>query len=766
MDMQTSAVSWLDMSESYDCTCEALSIIYGTQESDMNTFKAFVYEGYLMESGATRDIVMEGAFDIFKSIADGIKKFIERIKEFFKKILLYITAAYDDLDKVAKQAEPIVKNMKEVDFTIDGYKFTVLDTSGPNIKEFQNIVSEYNSDMEDLAKVKDAEIKKKLLDWMSDSHLDKLRAEVLGVSTSITEDDYLDEIRKYYRDGEDSSGDIKVTKSMVMDIIGHAKRLEDVKKAAIKDRDNLIALLSRTETFFNKNLPTMYRGNQMQGNTAKISVADNKFSKEDNYQNVTDSSVKLITTYATFKSRQVNKIASMINLVACERVNALRDQIKQERVVLRKCLFNDKREDVKVEESAIQIFPNIGYNGRCFTTYAMESNVIDSKAYDAISQMVLLNEATFLTQSALTNRVHYLMEADMDSGLGKVKSAIGAIIESVVAAFRKKAIGEASKYKPWLDEIKGGLADKAKEKKEFKMANFADADYNAMANTIVSSIRKAYASKDYNDTSFAKDIINSFDSFEKINDDSSRALMLNYFRTGKADAKLDIATFNGSSLAGKVPEMIKYIEQYGNNVTKPAENISSTFKTQNEAFKVTESFMNGSTFLDLIGKPICESEVVLCTDYNEMFSPVSESKHTIVTEDTDIGGKVEGLGKAGAEAVKAAGGEGAKESNQQAEEVKSATQVSSTDDPKVAAENGTAEKKTNNAAVTYKKNVDRFFKNCITLYIKAREEQFLAYVNALSEIDGGKPKFDKNGKYLSKEKEKKEDEAAVQTESK
>ena len=37
------------------------------------------------------------------------------------------------------------------------------------------------------------------------------------------------------------------------------------------------------------------------------------------------------------------------------------------------------------------------------------------------------------------------------------------------------------------------IVEKAKAKKEFKMANFADADYAQMANTIVSSIKKAYA---------------------------------------------------------------------------------------------------------------------------------------------------------------------------------------------------------------------------------------------------------------------------------
>ena len=91
-------------------TCEALSIIYGTMESDSKTFKSFVTTGFLMESGASEDIVMESVMDTFKSIAEGIKKFIEKIKDFFRKILLYITSAYQDLDKVAVEVKKVIEN--------------------------------------------------------------------------------------------------------------------------------------------------------------------------------------------------------------------------------------------------------------------------------------------------------------------------------------------------------------------------------------------------------------------------------------------------------------------------------------------------------------------------------------------------------------------------------------------------------------------------------------------------------------------------------
>lgn len=733
--------------ETYEPTYEALSIIYGVCESDHEVFKSYVYTGYLMESGASPDIVMEGVNDMFKAIANDIKKFIEKVKEFFKKILLYITSATEDLDKLANEVEPVLKD-KKINYEINGFTFTVVDKPAPDMREFNRIVDDYNSDMAELTKLKEAEIKKQIFNWLDESHLDKLRGEILGSGGSIDADDYLDEIRKFYRNGEISTDKIKVTNSMVNQIISHAKKLEEVKRSSIKDRDNLISLLTKTEAFFNTALPTVFKGAQRQVNVAKIDTSDNKFSKEDNYRTADDSVMRMLSTYASAKSKQVNKVASMINLVACERVNALKDQISQERKILRSCLFSSDTES-KVSESVM----DLGYGGRQFDTYAIESVLTDGKLYDALSRQVYLNEARFLIESITSGEVCYLMEADMNSTTGKIKNAIANIIDSIIKTFRKKAMGEADKYKPWITDIKDGIQEKAKNKKEFTMASFLDADHAAMANKIMGAIKKAYSSTNYEDATFAKDVVSSIDTFEKINDDSSRTIMLNYFRTGKAGEKIDTVTLSGSQLAGKVTEMMNYISQYGSTVTKPAENISNTLKTQSEAFKVTESLITGNTYLSLIEAPICESDVILCKDYGSIFGSVMEA------DKPNIGGKPEGFGgTSDAKKPEATGQSGKAESDAVDGELKSATQVKSENTEDVKGDQGVAEKKTNEKAVAYRKNVDRFFKNAITLYIRAREEQFIAYVNALADIDGARPKFDDNGKYIPKANQKKDTE--------
>lgn len=743
----------------YDSLTEALSILYETKDSEMDVFESVIYNTYLMETHADSDIIMESVGDIFHTIVEAIKRFIEHIKEFFKKILLYITSAWMDLGKLADEVKKVIHD-KDIDFTIDGYKFTVVDKSGPNMEDFQQIVSEYNQDMDDITHLKESEIKPKLQDWLTETNLDKIRAHVLGASSPIEEDSFLEEVRKLYRNGEDKTEEIKVDKSMVDTIISGAKRLEKVKREAIKDRDTLITLLSKTEAFFNKTVPTMYKNGQLSANIARVDVSDNKFKSTDNYTEASGDRIKLLTTYTSLKYRQVNKIASMINTVACERVNALKDQIKQERVILRRCLFGstNANKPEKLEESVIQIFeaPST-YCGRTFDSYIMESAILEHGLYDKLTAEILVTEAAYLINSINSGEVQWLMEADMDSTWGKIKSAISQIIETIVSHFRKKAIGLANKYKPWLAELEedmDNLKKKARAKSDFKMANFAEAKYDTMLTAIQTAITNAYQqTKDFK-YDFAKTVCPTIDSLEKMNDDSSKVIMLNYFRTGKAAANLEKSNISGDSLVNLLQTMIDYIKNYGGRVSQPTEKLSQTLKTASDKFKVDDTVTESTSLSLLDGIPICESDIALCRDFNHMFGLMTHSRgRTMVLEGTG-GGEVQFVIKQGSEAsgTQDAPKAPSKDDTAQSDENSSA-EAKKVEDPDKNTK--TSQKKSNGEGVTYRKNIDRFFKNAISLYLKAREEQFIAYLNALSAIDGYKPRFDKNDKYIPKPKEEK-----------
>lgn len=738
--------------DSYEYTCEALSIIYESLESDSEVFKSFLASGIMMETSMPNDIIMESVSDTFSSISKGIHKFIESVKSFFKNVLLHITASKQDLDKLAKEVEKVIKDKDNIDFEISGYEFTVSNTNPPNIDELGKIVTNYNADMANLKDLKIKDIKDNIIDWMTESNLDRLRGEILGTNNSIPESDYLSEIRKYYRNGEDSTSTIKINKDKVLNIISKSNSLEELKKSAIKDRDEFVTLLTKTENFFGRTIQTYYKDNTKHSNVSKISIDNNKFSKTDNDMAVDENAIKIISAYAMYKNKQVKKLSGMINLVVCERVNAIKDQIEMERDILKKCLFNKSS---KVTDSY-----DISSSCKNYVVEAMESNISSYKLYDELSRNILLQESNFIVDSINNGSITSLMEADeKTSKLGNnIKKTIMDIVESIISAFRKRAIGDTKKYKPWIEDImkeENKLAEKASTYKQYPLLSFAKpTETNKMVTDLTGAINTAYSNTDYNDVSWASNILSDYDSMDKLSDVNLRKKLKNYYSCGKPVDAFKANNVSGSQLANSIGTLTNYILNY-DKITSGVEKLSSTLKSKSEGFKVQES-VNPNTILGVLGCPICETDLVLCSNYDSVFNPITEAN-------SPLAGPTGSTMKNAQNSVKNETkiGNDAKKSATDTKEVSDKPEVNNDDkvrdDSKfkdLKSETNEGEKKGNSAATKYKNAVDNFFKVTTTTYITARESQFYEYLKVLSDIDGQPPKFNDKGEYIPKSERK------------
>lgn len=328
----------------YDELSSALSDIYTFNISIDNVYESVMTNLYFINSGETVDIVQESAFDILDTMAKAINRFIQKVKQFFMKVITYITSYTSELDALTKKAKPILDNWEDkVSITVSGFDYTVMNSPDPDMSEFIKIVSSYNQLISETIKsIKKDDLKRELIDWMSDSNLDKLRGSVLGASSPIEEEDYLDEIRKFYRHNESEKHDIIYTKSDISNIINKSPDLVKEKNRSIKHRDKLVELLTKTENFFNKSCTILYKGNIKTIDSPKLDISDNKFRKESNTYDYSASDYEVVNKLLNLKYKQVNKIASMIQLVASERCIALKDQIKQEKTIIRQFMFGKK----------------------------------------------------------------------------------------------------------------------------------------------------------------------------------------------------------------------------------------------------------------------------------------------------------------------------------------------------------------------------------------------------------------------------------------
>ena len=320
-----------------DIEIELMEEIYSLESMHHDLVVENVRTNHAFKSIGNIDIITEGTNNTIKKIADFFKQMIEKIKEFFNKVFMYINSCFMDIDKFVKKYDKELKSLKFDKFEIYGYKFTLHDA--PDMSEFESIVNDYNADLAEAGKMKKSEIIAKQNEYVKDSNLDKIRGKVLGTNNAISSEDFHEEVRKYYRDGELDDQPISISNEEFRSIIADVDSLMKGKKEAEKTRDKLIVLLDKTQKFFDKKASVIYVNNQKSIKTNRINTSDNEFKKgDDEYVKYSESAIGSIDAFIRFKYNQVNKIASIINLVASERANAYKDQVKQTRKIIKAAL--------------------------------------------------------------------------------------------------------------------------------------------------------------------------------------------------------------------------------------------------------------------------------------------------------------------------------------------------------------------------------------------------------------------------------------------
>ena len=319
--------------------------IYDLEEAKFDIVRENVRYMTAYQISGDESILVEGFTDILGKMGNFFKMMIEKIKEFFKKILAYISACFMDIDKFVKKYRKELDALDNLDFDVDGFEWTM--HNAPNMDAFKQVVAEYNSELAGIEKKKKEDIVKAQNEFLTQANLDKLRGQVLGANRPISEDDFHEEVRKYYRDGSLDETSIHIDTAKFKKIIDDVPDLMKQKKEAEKTRDDLIILLDKTQRFFNQKGSVVYVSGKQQIKTNTISVDDNNFKKgEDNYDtSYSISSMDKVEKFLRFKYNQSNKLAGMINLVASERANAYKDQVKMVRTIIKKALFKSKDDD-------------------------------------------------------------------------------------------------------------------------------------------------------------------------------------------------------------------------------------------------------------------------------------------------------------------------------------------------------------------------------------------------------------------------------------
>lgn len=330
----------LRIDEPMTLTMESLEMNYSMEKLHFQVLKEMLIANHRQHMNYDNiDIAMEASVTVFNKMANYFKELIKKIKEFFSKVMMYVNAHLQDLDKFCNKYKDQLTKLNPK-FSFNGYKFTI-DDNLPVMDEFQKIVNDYNTCIMDVKSLSVEEIKKEQLEFLKSDNINALRGKVLGKNNPIQEDDFNEEVLKAFRGGSIDTEEIEINSSYISDIVSSSKSLVDHKNKCERDKAVLLTLLNKTEAFFDKKVEVIYKDlstKQIQAN--RISIDDNKFSSEAEKLNYSDESTKVLNALVKFKYEQVRTISGMINTVMVERLNAYKANIKQNGQILRQALMH------------------------------------------------------------------------------------------------------------------------------------------------------------------------------------------------------------------------------------------------------------------------------------------------------------------------------------------------------------------------------------------------------------------------------------------
>ena len=375
---------------------------------------------------------------------------------------------------------------------------------------------------------------------------------------------------------------------------------------------------------------------------------------------------------------------------------------------------------------------------------ASESLLETQKIYHLLEIHQMVEESEFIKESMDLGYI-VLRESDSPEMIAVTESiseAIAAFFEKISEMFRKKAVSRKQKYGPWYAECAEQLKEKAKNAHTMDLKPFWKGEWNRDSKDLVMAVDKAYdnyENKKYDDYSFAKAFLAN--PKESITGENSKmkAELITYFRYHiKSADDPEPIKMTGEALSSIIDEMLKFNTEYSVGPTKSVDSVNTAIAKRlmkvdapSSSSSTTESFTSNS-WLSIEQRPVCESMLNTLANY------------TTITEAD--------------EKPKA----GAKPNEDKAETTAQATKVEVSDDkakPGQQTADGKSGTKADDGAMTYWKNIEKFFKLAVSSYQTAMDERFIMYNNVFLQIASGSelaPKFDKDGKYIPIDQRKKE----------
>lgn len=277
------------------------------------------------------EILTEGFKDFTQSIGNWFAKVIEKFKELVSKAVMYISAYLGNMDKFVKKYRTVILNA-DPSFSIKGYVFSFPEDD--SMAPIEELLSEFNAISKDPSKITRDQITQMRIEKLSHENLNRLRGRYLNLDRPVTQEEYLTELKRKFRSGQEEPVDIEVTKSVlgqaVEDITWASKELKEVNKHKRK----MIIYLETLKESFKKGARIQYQGGD------KV-IAIKQYDKDKTTNNLHPHKAGLEGLMKAYHSFMFDYARTNVNMylpVINERINALKACLKQSQEIIRKAL--------------------------------------------------------------------------------------------------------------------------------------------------------------------------------------------------------------------------------------------------------------------------------------------------------------------------------------------------------------------------------------------------------------------------------------------
>lgn len=297
------------------------------------------------------EILTEGLGSAMLAIIKFFKNLIDKFSKFIKNVLMVIRAYIGDFDKFINNYKDELKKL-DPDFTIQGFEYTFKENV-PNLTRATAIISSFDSDLHDIKRKTKAEINEERQEFANHANLARIRAGIIGRSGEIAAEDFHTEIKKVFRDGQETEQEIKVDKAYLHKVIDEYSKIKQMLGKVSRERDNIISLLSSAKAFFEKGASIYYKDNTKMIKSYHISVNDkgDGIKHTDSYDQKYDAvMIEKLNVFYNFKYLEAKEVGTMCVSAMTEKVNAIKENLKLYRAIVRKSIFGNKSGEDKKED--------------------------------------------------------------------------------------------------------------------------------------------------------------------------------------------------------------------------------------------------------------------------------------------------------------------------------------------------------------------------------------------------------------------------------